>query len=96
MQYSMHIYREIRWRLNFTPDVAATRAPIEDLRDSLTHLDIQKFGTQQNPIDRSWGQPIDVWYLKLYYSVGRSRRKPPRTSPAISVALWTASTHQKS
>ena len=26
MQYSMHIYREIRWRLNFTPDVARTRS----------------------------------------------------------------------
>jgi hypothetical protein len=35
MQYSMHIYREIRWRLNFTPDVEATRARIADLRQSL-------------------------------------------------------------
>jgi hypothetical protein len=34
MQYSMHIYREIRWRLNFTPDVVATRARIDDLRQS--------------------------------------------------------------
>lgn len=69
MQYSMHIYREIRWRLNFTPDVAATRARIEDLRQSLTQPDIQKLGAEQNPKDGSWGQPIDVWYLKLYYSV---------------------------
>ena len=28
MHYSMHIYREIRWRLNFTPDIATTRARI--------------------------------------------------------------------
>ncbi len=36
MQYSMHIYREIRWRLNFTPDTSATRARIADLRQSLS------------------------------------------------------------
>jgi hypothetical protein len=69
MQYSMHIYREIRWRLNFTPDVAATRARIEDLRQSLSDPSIQKLGTEQDPADGSWGRPINVWYLKLYYSV---------------------------
>jgi hypothetical protein len=69
MQYSMHIYREIRWRLNFTPDVAATRARIEDLRQSLSDPGIQKLGTEQDPADGSWGRPINVWYLKLYYSV---------------------------
>jgi len=86
MQYSMHIYREIRWRLNFTPDVAATRARIEDLRDSLKHPDIQKLGTQQNPIDGSWGQPIEVWYLKLYYSVdevAESLREHPPQYPLL-------------
>src|SRR5579863_5996608 len=35
MQYSMHIYREIRWRLNFTPDDNATQLRIADLRESL-------------------------------------------------------------
>ena len=30
MQYSMHTYREVRWRLNFIPDVAATEHRIED------------------------------------------------------------------
>lgn len=69
MQYSMHLYREIRWRLNFTPDVAATRARIEDLRQSLSDPAIQKLGTEQDPTDGSWGRPIGVWYLKLYYSV---------------------------
>ena len=35
MHYSMHIYREVRWRLNFTPDVARTGAEIDLLRRSL-------------------------------------------------------------
>jgi hypothetical protein len=69
MQYSMHIYREIRWRLNFTPDVAATRARIEDLRQSLTQPEEQKLAAEQESVDGSWGRGINVWYLKLYYSV---------------------------
>jgi hypothetical protein len=69
MQYSMHIYREIRWRLNFTPDVEATRARIQDLSQSLSDPAIQKLGIDQDPTDGSWGRPINVWYLKLYYSV---------------------------
>ncbi len=82
MQYSMHLYREIRWRLNFTPDVAATRARIEDLRQSLSDPGIQKLGTEQDSADGSWGRPIDVWYLKLYYSVDEvtdsTRDHPPQ------------------
>ena len=84
MQYSMHLYREIRWRLNFTPDVAATRARIEDLRQSLSDPGIQKSGTEQDPSDGSWGRPIDVWYLKLYYSVdevAESTRDRPAQYP---------------
>jgi hypothetical protein len=69
MQYSMHIYREIRWRLNFTPDVEATRARIADLRQSLNQPEFQKLAAQQLPFDGSWGTGINVWYLKLYYSV---------------------------
>jgi len=82
MQYSMHIYREIRWRLNFTPDVAATRARIDDLRQSLNQPDKQVQATQQQPDDGSWGMGIDpaVWYLRLYYTVedGLTSVKPPR------------------
>lgn len=69
MQYSMHIYREIRWRLNFTPDVATTRARIADLRQSLSQPQEQKLAAEQQPSDGSWGLGINVWYLKLYYSV---------------------------
>jgi len=69
MQYSMHIYREIRWRLNFTPDVAATRVRITDLRQSLSQPEEQKLAAQQQPSDGSWGMGIKVWYLKFYYSV---------------------------
>jgi hypothetical protein len=71
MQYSMHVYREIRWRLNFTSDVAATRARIDDLRQSLNQPDKQAQATQQQQDDGSWGMGIDpgVWYLRLYYTV---------------------------
>ena len=69
MQYSMHIYREIRWRLNFTPDVEATRARITDLRQSLDQPELQKQATEQQPSDGSWGLGINEWYLRLYYSV---------------------------
>ena len=80
MRYSMHIYREIRWRLNFTPDIATTRARISDLRQSLTQPLDQKLAEEQQASDGSWGLGIDVWYLKLYYSVDHANecRPPPR------------------
>jgi hypothetical protein len=69
MSYSMHIYREIRWWLNFTPDTAATRARIADLRRTLSQPNEQKLANMQQPADGSWARGINVWYLKLYYSV---------------------------
>lgn len=69
MQYSMHIYSEVRWRLNFTPDVEMTRRRIADLRKSLDEQEQQKMADQQQPGDGSWGLGMDVWYLRLYYSV---------------------------
>ena len=69
MSYSMHIYREIRWLLNFTPDTATTRLRIEDLRQSLSQPTMQKLASVQQASDGSWGAGINVWYLKLYYSV---------------------------
>lgn len=80
MHYSMHIYREIRWRLNFTPDIATASARISDLRQSLTQPDGQKLAGEQQSSDGSWGLGIDVWYLKLYYSVDETKecRPPPR------------------
>jgi hypothetical protein len=71
MDYSMHIYREIRWRLNFTRDIPATRARIEDLRESLKHPELQKQATEQQASDGSWAMGINEWYLRLYYSVDR-------------------------
>ena len=80
MQYSMHIYREIRWRLNFTPDAAATKARIEDLRRSLSQPDMQARAREQQPDDGSWGLGIDAWYLRLYYTVeeGLNRQSDPK------------------
>ena len=69
MQYSMHIYREIRWWLNFTPDVETTRQRIADLRRSLAQPAEQKLAAEQQASDGSWGLGFTVWYLKLYYSV---------------------------
>ena len=69
MQYSMHIYREIRWRLNSTPDIAGTRARISDLRQSIVQPAEQKLAAEQQASDGSWGRGLTVWYLKLYYSV---------------------------
>jgi hypothetical protein len=69
MQYSMHIYREIRWRLNFTPDIGTTRTRIADLRQSLGQPAEQRLAAEQQASDGSWGLGLDVWYLKLYYSV---------------------------
>jgi hypothetical protein len=80
MHYSMHIYRGIRWRLNFTPDIATTKARISDLRHSLTQPVEQKLAGEQQASDGSWGLGIDAWYLKLYYSVDRANecRPPPK------------------
>lgn len=75
MQYSMHIYREVRWRLNFTPDMTATRARIDDLRRSLGEPEEQALATQQDPSDGSWGRGINVWYLRLYYTVEDGLKK---------------------
>jgi hypothetical protein len=80
MQYSMHIYREIRWLLNFTPDVAATRARIEDLRRSLYEPDMQSLAGQQQADDGSWGMGINAWYLRVYYTVedGLNKKTDPK------------------
>ena len=77
MTYSMHIYREIRWRLNFTSDLAATRARIADLRASLTQPALQQRAAEQQAEDGSWGLGINVWYLRLYYSVDPLADRPP-------------------
>jgi hypothetical protein len=83
MQYSMHLYRQIRWRLNFTPDLDATRSDIATLRQSLNQPDLQKQAADQQASDGSWGMGINVWYLRLYYSVedGLKSTGPPPQYP---------------
>ncbi len=81
VQYSMHIYREIRWRLNFTPDVETTRSRIDDLRRSFSQPEEQELAAEQQASDGSWGLGINVWYLRLYYSVEdglKSKGGPPQ------------------
>jgi hypothetical protein len=69
MSYSMHIYREIRWRLNFTSDTVKTRLRIDDLRQSISQPTEQKLASLQQASDGSWGAGITVWYLRFYYSI---------------------------
>jgi hypothetical protein len=82
MDYSMHIYREVRWRLNFTSDIAITRARISDLRQSLTQPAEQELASEQQASDGSWALGIDEWYLRLYYSVDQAKEcRPPARYP---------------
>lgn len=87
MQYSMHIYRDIRWRMNFTPDTAGTAERIEDLRRSLTDPAQQSLATQQQPYDGSWGMGMEPWYLRLYYSVEDGLDVPARPTPEYRFAF---------
>lgn len=68
MPYSMHIYREVRWLLNFTPGMNATWAKLHALQQSLSQPAEQQLASEQQP-DGSWARGIDTWYLKLYYSI---------------------------
>ncbi len=67
--YSEQIYRELRWRVDFTPDEDATRARMKELRDSLASDADQSFAGQQSPVDGSWGPGYTVWFMKLYGTV---------------------------
>jgi hypothetical protein len=69
MSYSMHIYREIRWQLNFTSDTAVTRQSIKELGKSISQPSEQKLASVQQASDGSWGAGINVWYLRFYYSL---------------------------
>jgi hypothetical protein len=73
MPYSMNIYREVRWRLNFTPDTAITHRRILDLRRSLSQISEQAQAGQQQSSDGSWAMGIDAWYLRLYYSADQAK-----------------------
>jgi hypothetical protein len=87
MDYSMHIYREIRWLMNFTSDVQATRARIEDLRQSLKQPELQKQADEQQSSDGSWGMGINEWYLRLYYSVDEIKDKLQGKIPPYSLSF---------
>lgn len=85
MEYSMHTYREIRWLLNFTPDTIATRKRIDDLRKSISQPELQNLATMQQASDGSWGAGINVWYLRLYYSV--DNLKDSSTHPQFPITF---------
>lgn len=66
--YSMQIFREIRWWLNFTSDTNTTRARIAHLKKSLEGGRSQRFAEEQLP-DGSWGPGYTVWFMRLYGTV---------------------------
>jgi hypothetical protein len=101
MEYPMHIYREVRWRLNFTSDMAATQDRIADLNQSLKRPANEIQTAHQQAPDGSWAPGLNVWYLKLYYSVDHVSQcsKTPLTfldrinSPEKLEALLDADLH---
>jgi hypothetical protein len=75
MEYSLHLYREVRWLLNFTAKDKETQAQIAELRDSLAlSASQQHLASEQQPSDGSWGMGLTSWYLRLYYSVGQVKK----------------------
>lgn len=81
VSYSLQIYREIRWLVNFTSDDSATRARIAELKQSLESDADQSFAEEQQP-DGSWGPGYKVWFMKLFgtvnegLSVGKKAKYP--------------------
>jgi hypothetical protein len=51
MHYSMHIYREIRWLLNFTANLNATWSGVTALRRSLSEPERQNSRPSSNPME---------------------------------------------
>lgn len=75
MEYSTHIYREVRWLLNSTANTNETQVQIAALRNSLTlPTSQQHLATEQQSSDGSWGMGFTSWYLRLYYSVGQVKQ----------------------
>ena len=70
MQYSMHLYREIRWRMNFTSDVPTTLsgsticAKAEPARLGGSGCATATRRRQLGP-----GHRPKCWYLRFYYTV---------------------------
>ena len=70
INYSMNLYRQIGWLLNFTQDENRVRVKIAELRDSLTlPPSNQLLASEQQSSDGSWGLGFTSWYFRLYYSV---------------------------
>ena len=80
MQVPQHTYREIRWWLNFTPNVEMTRTRVAALHQALvTPVSRSPVPDSEQDDDGSWARGINLWYLKLYYSVDKlqSCHAPP-------------------
>jgi len=77
---SVHIYREVRWWVNFTADETNTQSRIDELQASLASDADQSAAQDQLPEDGSWGSGYTVWFMKLYGSVNDSlaRKAVPR------------------
>jgi hypothetical protein len=83
---SYQIYRELRWRLNFTSDEALIQARLRDLKESLAHDEDQSFADSQSPEDGSWGRCYQEWFMKTWASV-ETLSSMPATQKAPEVHL---------
>ena len=111
MQYSMHIYREIRWQLNFTPDVEATQARIADLRPSLNQPELRKLAASSRPPMEAGGwasmSGISSSIIRSRMGSRAAPRRPsirtgfltasalPRSSPSSSTPIFTTTSSEQ-
>ena len=84
---SRQIYRELKWRINFTdqPDVIKKR--MDDLRESLNSEADQNFADEQDPKDGSWGLCFKEWFLKVWSTHEHNRKN---ASPRYPVRILDA------
>jgi hypothetical protein len=91
MQYSMNIYRQIRWLLNFTPDDNATRAETAELGHSLTlPQSEQHLATEQQPSDGKLGSGLHLLVLQALLF----RRSCGRVPCAATLPVLVLGPHQ--
>ena len=66
MTCSMQIYRELRWRIDFTIDSEKINKRFVDLEKSLNDNRNQTFAEQQSPEDGSWGGCYNEWFMRMW------------------------------
>lgn len=68
MTCSMQIYRELRWRIDFTIDSKKINERFLALEKSLKDERDQSFADEQSPEDGSWGGCYEEWFMRMWAS----------------------------